>query len=47
MVALVYGLISAATTPNGVSHCGDTKVVVSLIAAVVLLVPFTIIEVRS
>jgi EmrB/QacA subfamily drug resistance transporter len=47
LAALVYGLISAATTSNGVSHWGDTKVIVSLVAAVVLLVSFGIIEVRS
>ena len=47
LVALVYGLSSAATSPNGVSHWGDTKVVVSLVAAVVLLVAFGFIEVRS
>jgi EmrB/QacA subfamily drug resistance transporter len=45
--ALVYGLSNAATTPNGVSHWGDTKVIVSLVAAVVLLVAFGIIEARS
>jgi len=45
--ALVYGLSNAATTPNGVSHFGDTKVVVSLVAAAVLLVAFGFIEVRS
>jgi EmrB/QacA subfamily drug resistance transporter len=45
--ALVYGLSNAATTPNGVSHFGDTKVVASLVAAAVLLVAFGIIEVRS
>ena len=47
LAALVYGLTEAATTPNGVSHWGDTKVIVSLVAAVVLLVAFGIIEVRS
>ncbi len=47
LAALVYGLSNAATTANGVSHWGDTKVVVSLVAAVVLLVAFGIIEVRS
>jgi EmrB/QacA subfamily drug resistance transporter len=47
LAALVYGLVNAATTPNGVSHWGDTKVIVSLVAAVVLLVSFGIIEVRS
>ena len=45
--ALVYGLSNAATSANGVSHWGDTKVVVSLVAAVVLLVAFAIIEWRS
>ena len=45
--ALVYGLSSAATTANGVSHWGDTKVVVSLAAAVVLLSSFVLIESRS
>jgi predicted MFS family arabinose efflux permease len=47
LAALVYGLSSAATTSNGVSHWGDTKVLVSLIAAVVLLVAFGFIEARS
>jgi EmrB/QacA subfamily drug resistance transporter len=47
IAALVYGLSSAATSPNGVSHWGDTKVIVSLVAAVVLLVAFGFIEVRS
>jgi EmrB/QacA subfamily drug resistance transporter len=47
IAALVYGLSSAATSPNGVSHWGDTKVIVSLVAAVVLLVAFAFIEVRS
>jgi EmrB/QacA subfamily drug resistance transporter len=47
LAALVYGLSSAATTANGVSHWGDTKVVASLVAAVVLLASFIIIEVRS
>jgi EmrB/QacA subfamily drug resistance transporter len=47
LAALVYGLSSAATTSNGVSHWGDTKVIVSLVAAVVLLVAFSFIEVRS
>src|SRR6185437_12358250 len=44
LAALVYGLSSAATSPNGVSHWGDTKVIVSLVAAVVLLVTFGFIE---
>ena len=47
LASLVYGLSNAATSPNGVSHWGDTKVIVSLVAAVVLLVAFGIIEVRS
>jgi EmrB/QacA subfamily drug resistance transporter len=47
LAALVYGLSNAATTANGVSHWGDTKVIVSLVAAVVLLVAFGFIEVRS
>jgi EmrB/QacA subfamily drug resistance transporter len=47
LATLVYGLSNAATTPNGVSHWGDTKVIVSLVAAAVLLVAFGIIEVRS
>jgi len=47
LASLVYGLSSAATSPNGVSHWGDTKVIASLVAAVVLLVTFGFIEVRS
>jgi EmrB/QacA subfamily drug resistance transporter len=47
LVALVYGLSSAATTANGVSHWTDTKVLASLAAAVVLLASFIIIESRS
>jgi EmrB/QacA subfamily drug resistance transporter len=47
LAALVYGLSSAATTANGVSHWGDTKVVASLVAAVVLLALFLIVESRS
>jgi EmrB/QacA subfamily drug resistance transporter len=47
LAALVYGLSSAATTANGVSHWGDTKVVASLVAAVVLLSAFIVIESRS
>ncbi len=47
LAALVYGLSSAATTANGVSHWGDTKVLVSLAAAVVLLLSFVFIESRS
>ena len=47
LASLVYGLSSAATTANGISHWGDTKVVASLVAAVVLLASFVIIESRS
>jgi EmrB/QacA subfamily drug resistance transporter len=47
LAALVYGLSSAATTSNGVSHWGDTKVVASLVAAVVFLGAFAFIEARS
>ncbi len=47
LAALVYGLSNAATSENGVSHWGDTKVIVSLVAAAVLLVAFGWIEVRS
>ena len=47
VAALVYGLTSAATSPNGVSHWGDTKVTVSLAASVVLLASFLVIEARS
>jgi len=47
LAALVYGLSSAGTTANGVSHWGDTKVIVSLVAAVVLLAGFLVIESRS
>jgi predicted MFS family arabinose efflux permease len=47
LVALVYGLSSAATSPNGVSHWGDTKVVTALAAAAVLLTSFVLIERRS
>jgi EmrB/QacA subfamily drug resistance transporter len=47
LASLVYGLSSAATSPNGVSHWGDTKVIVSLVASVVLLVTFGFIEVHS
>jgi len=48
--ALVYGLAEAATTfTNGqaVGHWGSTKVIVSLVAAVVLLAAFALIEARS
>src|SRR5258708_39897281 len=44
---LVYGLSSAATSPNGVSHGPDARVVASLTAAVALLAAFGVIEARS
>src|SRR6266516_7321812 len=47
ITALVYGLVSAATSPNGVSHWGDAKVIASLAAAAVLLAAFAVIETRS
>jgi EmrB/QacA subfamily drug resistance transporter len=47
VASLVYGLSNAATTPDGVSHWGDAKVVAALAAAVVLLVAFGVIEARS
>ncbi len=47
LASLVYGLTEAATTPNGVSHWGDTKVLVSLAAAIILLTSFIVIEMRS
>jgi hypothetical protein len=42
-----HPVFNAATTPDGVSHWGDTKVIVSLVAAAVLLVAFGFIEVLS
>ena len=47
LAALVYGLTNAAAGSDGVSHFGDPKVIVSLVAAAVLLVVFGFIEVRS
>jgi EmrB/QacA subfamily drug resistance transporter len=44
---LVYGLSKAATGSDGVSHWGDAQVLASLAAAVVLLVSFVLIEMRS
>ena len=44
---LVYGLSNASTDQHGVSHWTDGKVVVSLAAAVLLLVSFVLIEWRS
>jgi EmrB/QacA subfamily drug resistance transporter len=47
LAALVYGLSSAATTADGISHWGDTKVLASLSAAVASLAAFLVIESRS
>ena len=47
IASLVYALSSAATSPNGVSHWGDTKVIVSFIASAVLLISFVFIEIRT
>ena len=44
---LVYGLSNASTDQAGISHWGDTKVVVSLAAAAALLLTFVVIEWRS
>jgi EmrB/QacA subfamily drug resistance transporter len=44
---LVYGLSTATSGPDGVSHWGDAQVLASLAAAVVLLVSFVLIEIRS
>jgi EmrB/QacA subfamily drug resistance transporter len=44
---LVYGLSKAATGADGVPHWGDAQVLASLIAAVVLLTSFVLIERRS
>jgi EmrB/QacA subfamily drug resistance transporter len=44
VAALVYGLSNASTDQSGVSHWGDTKVIVALAASVVLLVSFVLIE---
>ncbi|MBO2448746.1 MFS transporter [Actinomadura barringtoniae] len=47
VAALVYGLTSAATDQNGVNHWGDTRVLVSLVAAAALLAAFVVVELRS
>jgi len=47
VAALVYGLSNASTDQHGVSHWGDPKVIISLVAAVVLLAAFGFIEARS
>jgi hypothetical protein len=47
VAALVYGLSSAAASPDGTSHWGDPKVVAALTAGAVLLAAFALIETRS
>ncbi|MFI5066147.1 MAG: DHA2 family efflux MFS transporter permease subunit [Streptosporangiales bacterium] len=47
VAALVYGLSSATASQSGVSHWTEPKVIASLVAAVVLLVSFVLIESRS
>jgi EmrB/QacA subfamily drug resistance transporter len=47
VAALVYGLSNASTDQHGVSHWSDPKVVISLVAAAVLLASFAFIETRS
>jgi EmrB/QacA subfamily drug resistance transporter len=47
LAALVYGLSSAATSPDGVSHWADARVVAALAAAAVLLAAFAVIQARS
>jgi len=44
---LVYGLSKAATGQDGVSHWGDPPVIISLVACVLLLASFVLIERRS
>jgi EmrB/QacA subfamily drug resistance transporter len=44
VAALVYGLSNAATDQSGVSHWGDTKVIVALAGSVLLLAAFVLIE---
>jgi len=47
VTTLVYGLVNAATSPDGTSHWGDARVVASLAASVVLLAAFAFIETRT
>jgi EmrB/QacA subfamily drug resistance transporter len=47
VAALVYGLSNAATSPDGTSHWGDTRVLAALTASAVLLAAFAVIEARS
>ena len=47
VAALVYGLSSAATSPDGTSHWADPAVLAALAAGAVLLAAFAVIEARS
>jgi EmrB/QacA subfamily drug resistance transporter len=47
ITALVYGLSSAASSPDGTSHWGDPKTVAALTAGAVLLAAFAVIEARG
>jgi EmrB/QacA subfamily drug resistance transporter len=47
VAALVYGLSSAATGPDGTSHWGDANVLAALAASTLLLAAFGAIETRS
>jgi len=47
VAALVYGLSSAATSPDGTSHWGDAKVVTALAAGAILLATFALVEARG
>ncbi len=47
VAALVYGLSSAAASPDGVSHWGDAKTVAALTAGGLLLAVFAVAEARS
>jgi EmrB/QacA subfamily drug resistance transporter len=47
VASLVYGLSSAAASPNGTSHWGAANVVAALTASAVLLAAFAVIETRS
>jgi len=47
VAALVYGLTSGATSPDGTSHWGNVSVVAALTAGALLLAAFAVIEARS
>ena len=47
VAALVYGLTSGATSPDGTSHWGNVSVVAALTAGALLLAAFAVIETRS